>query len=167
MSDLNYNKTNENIKETKEIEIPDKVLMKKRRKHLIVIEKESFDIVCNEIKEKLNFKFLLASTDEKYIYIFVVFLYAELINSKYILFSIQPFKRYMENVEFIWKKGRLLKNINCNLWQDRDQCKERERLKAKDVLSLSDESAIEELDIKEYYIYKKFTKKVNEIKESN
>lgn len=153
MTDLNCNKTNEDTKENKESKITDTVKMEKRQKHIIVIEKESLAIVCNEIRETMNFKFLLASTDEKYVYIFVVFLRRESIDSKYVLFSIKPFTKYMENVEFIWKRGRLLKNINCNLWQDNQV---NQKLKAKDVLDLSDESAREQLDIKEYYIYRKF-----------
>ena len=165
MSDLNYSKTNEDIKEIEEVEITRRKKMEKRLRHLIVIKKESFDVVCTEIETMSDFKFLLASTDEKYVYIFVVFFHSQSINTRNILYSIKPFARYMENVEFIWKKGRLLKNINCNLWQDREQ--ERERLKAKNVLSLSDESAREELDIKEYYIYKKITMKLNETNKSN
>ena len=164
MTDLNCNKTNEDIKEIEEVEITRRKKMEKRLRHLIVIKKESLDVVCTEIEVMSDFKFLLASTDETYVYMFVVFFHTQSINTRNILYSIKPFARYMENVEFIWKKGKLVKNINCNLWQDRE---ERERLKAKNVLSLSDESAREELDIREYYIYKKITMKLNETKESN
>lgn len=151
------------VTDVDELDIPvnqlPQALRNKSQKHILVIEKQALNIVCKEIQKIPYFKFLLASKDRNKAYIFAVFTISVEIRSEYILHAIKPYSKYMDNVEFIWKRGPLAANINCNLWADR--CENANRLTAHQILSLDDDEAQKTLSLKDYYRYMKLKKKNN------
>ena len=143
---INLIKENENLKS--------KIKRVKGQKHLLIIDSDYSDMVIDMLNKKGNVKFLLASKDYKKTYIFVVYKISTEIDIKYIESTLVPYNKYIENIEFIWKRGKLIKNIGFNPWSD----KEDNKPCAYDILQQDDETAQKMLTIEEYYMYKKLKK---------
>lgn len=91
-------------------EISERGILSKSRGQttLIIIVKEKYDEIRNLIKkEDNNLKFFIATEDDKWYYIFVVFHRSVSIESEKGIILIKPFAKYLDNIKLIWKQGKL------------------------------------------------------------
>jgi len=86
---------------------------------LIVMLKEKYDMMKNLIlKEESNLKFYITSESDSHYYTYVVYhksTPAQKING---ITFLRPCSTYLENIKWIWKRGKLHEMHNFKGWQE-------------------------------------------------
>lgn len=87
---------------------------------LIVIQKDKYELMKDLIlKEDGNLKFYITSEGESYYYTYVVYHRSVVAQKNGGVTFLKPCSTYLENIKWIWKRGKLHEMHNFKGWQDK------------------------------------------------
>lgn len=91
---------------------------------LIVIQKEKYEMMKDLIlKEDGNLKFYITSEGESFYYTYVVYHRSVAAQKNGGVTFLKPCSTYLENIKWIWKRGKLHEMHNFKGWQDKKSWK--------------------------------------------
>lgn len=87
---------------------------------LIVIQKEKYEMMKDLIlKEDGNLKFYITSEGDSFYYTYVVYHRSVAAQKNGGVTFLKPCSTYLENIKWIWKRGKLHEMHNFKGWQDK------------------------------------------------